>query len=303
MKAKEEVVSDFNELVNMSASELESWLQSDDSNSAGWPKADGSGESVGHDSGRKIVEILKSNPSKEPGNYGDEQVEHMRKVVAYCKRHLAQEEAVNKTKTAAELKKTKSYASLKNWGHDFLKGRDKNTSEQEQTSEANAEGHDNRQKQNVEARGPETREDHDGSGDGEGDILKEDQQGTKRKAAERDDGPYKKRETRKGGSKGEDKASDSRQKEETDDEDSKDFEEDGDADNASTTDAPSEGDTVSWKWGRGKPSGKVVEVNEEKTSITTKNGNEVARDGKPGDPAVVLDTGKTKVIKLAHELD
>ena len=85
MKEKQDVISDFNELVNMTASELESWLKSDDSNSAGWPKSggDGDGESVGHESGRKIVEILKSNPKKDSEKYTDDQVEHMRKVVAY----------------------------------------------------------------------------------------------------------------------------------------------------------------------------------------------------------------------------
>lgn len=109
MKASKEVIADFNEYVNMTASELENWLKSDDSNSAGWPKGSEGGESVGHDSGRRIVEILKSNPSKEPDKYTDEQVEHMRKVAAYCKRHLAQESAGNKDKSPEELKKTKSY--------------------------------------------------------------------------------------------------------------------------------------------------------------------------------------------------
>ena len=83
MKPKEEIITDFNNVVNMTASELETWLKTDDSNSAGWPKDDGSGESVGHDSGRNIVEILKSNPNKDPEKYTDEDVEHMRKVVAY----------------------------------------------------------------------------------------------------------------------------------------------------------------------------------------------------------------------------
>lgn len=40
-----------------------------------------------------------------------------------------------------------------------------------------------------------------------------------------------------------------------------------------------------------------------RTSIETKNGNEVSRDGDPEDPAVVLDTGKSKAIKSAHELN
>lgn len=80
MKDRSDVVSEFNELVNMKASELEEWLKSDDSNSAGWPTGE---ESVGHVSGRKIVEILKANPEKKADQYSDEDVEHMRKVVAY----------------------------------------------------------------------------------------------------------------------------------------------------------------------------------------------------------------------------
>jgi hypothetical protein len=51
----------------MTQSELEEWLQTEDSASSGWSKNDGSGESVGHDSGRRIVEILKKNPDKDPG--------------------------------------------------------------------------------------------------------------------------------------------------------------------------------------------------------------------------------------------
>lgn len=123
MKDNKEVISEFNEYINMTASELEKWLKSEDSNSAGWPKDDGNGdgESVGHDSGRKIVEILQANPDKDPDKYTDDQLQHMRKVASYCKRHLAQEGASNKEKGPEEVKKTKSYASLKNWGHDFLK--------------------------------------------------------------------------------------------------------------------------------------------------------------------------------------
>lgn len=83
MKGKEEVIQDFNDVVNMTSSELEKWLKSSDSESAGWSKDDGSGESVGHDSGRKIIEILKDNPDKKPDEYTDEHIEHMRKVVAY----------------------------------------------------------------------------------------------------------------------------------------------------------------------------------------------------------------------------
>ena len=83
VKDDNEVIKEFNEIVNMTASELEKWLKSNDSQSAGWSKDDGGGESVGHDSGRKIIEILKSNPRKDPEKYTDEQVQHMRKVAAY----------------------------------------------------------------------------------------------------------------------------------------------------------------------------------------------------------------------------
>jgi hypothetical protein len=44
-----------------------------------------------------------------------EDIAHMRKVVAYCKRHLAQEEK------AKQDTNSKSYKSLKNWGHDAQK--------------------------------------------------------------------------------------------------------------------------------------------------------------------------------------
>jgi hemerythrin len=66
-------------------------------------------------SGRKIVAILEKNPEKKPSKYDDEDIDHMRRVVAYCKRHLAQEEKAKRDTDS------KSYKSLKNWGHDPLK--------------------------------------------------------------------------------------------------------------------------------------------------------------------------------------
>lgn len=45
----------------------------------------------------------------------------MHKVVAYCARHLAQEAHMKDEKSPEELRETKSYKSLKNWGHDSLK--------------------------------------------------------------------------------------------------------------------------------------------------------------------------------------
>ncbi|KAK1770381.1 hypothetical protein QBC33DRAFT_264642 [Phialemonium atrogriseum] len=76
----------------MTSQELEDWLKTNESTSSGWSKDDGSGETIGHESGRHIVEILKKNPDKVPSGYDEEDIPHMRKVVSYCKRHLAQEE-------------------------------------------------------------------------------------------------------------------------------------------------------------------------------------------------------------------
>ncbi|EOD49744.1 putative dna-binding protein [Neofusicoccum parvum UCRNP2] len=92
VKDAETVVEEFNELVNMSAKELKDWLGSEESTGSGWSKDDGSGETIGHESGRKIVKILEKNPKKDPEQYDEDDIDHMRKVVAYCKRHLAQEE-------------------------------------------------------------------------------------------------------------------------------------------------------------------------------------------------------------------
>ena len=66
-------------------------------------------------SGREIIEILKKNPKEDPSKYDEEDLGHTRKVVSYNKRHLAQEE---KSKRDAN---SKSYKSLKNWGHDVTK--------------------------------------------------------------------------------------------------------------------------------------------------------------------------------------
>ena len=81
---RQQVIEEFDEAVNMTRKELEEWLQTDESKSVG--QSDGGGESKGHESGRKIVEILGKNKS----DYTDEDVEHMKRVNAYVKRHLGQ---------------------------------------------------------------------------------------------------------------------------------------------------------------------------------------------------------------------
>jgi hypothetical protein len=98
----------FRETVNMAPAELERWLETEESRRVGWKK-DGRGESVGHASGRRIVEIRR----KCKPDLTDDDYRHMRKVVGYVRRHLAQEPANTAT--------SRWRYSLKNWGHDPLK--------------------------------------------------------------------------------------------------------------------------------------------------------------------------------------
>ncbi|BGP57301.1 hypothetical protein JCM8202v2_004941 [Rhodotorula sphaerocarpa] len=109
-KSDEQVIEEFNEYVNMTPDELRNWLETGDSQSAGWSK-DNSGK----------IDILERNPKKDPSKYTDEDLQHMRKVAAYCARHMKQESHMIDEKDDEELEKTKSTRSLRNWGHDPLK--------------------------------------------------------------------------------------------------------------------------------------------------------------------------------------
>src|SRR4028119_2124100 len=79
---RQQTINEFKGSVNMTRKELEDWLQTDESKSVG----QGEGESKGHESGRKIVELLEKNKS----DYTDDDLEHMKKVNSYVKRHLGQ---------------------------------------------------------------------------------------------------------------------------------------------------------------------------------------------------------------------
>jgi hypothetical protein len=81
---RDEALGEFREAVNMSPKELEDWLATDESRSVGQKR--GNGESTGHESGRRIVELLRT----KKGDLTDDDAAHMRKVVGYVKRHLAQ---------------------------------------------------------------------------------------------------------------------------------------------------------------------------------------------------------------------
>ena len=104
-----EVYDEFRSAVNMTAGELEKWLKTEESREVGQKSADGA-ESVGHDSGRKIVKLLHARK----GDLTDADEAHMRKVAGYVHRHLAQ-------RPSGDVSETKWRYSLMNWGHDPLK--------------------------------------------------------------------------------------------------------------------------------------------------------------------------------------
>ena len=108
-KSDDEVRSEFDEAVTMTAKQLEDFLQTDESKSVGQDSGDG--ESKGHESGRRIVEILR----KKKDDVTDDDVDHMRKVVSYVHRHAAQ-------RPKGDVEDTDWRYSLMNWGHDPLDG-------------------------------------------------------------------------------------------------------------------------------------------------------------------------------------
>ena len=110
---KDETYKAFTEAVNMAPGELEKFLDTDDSKRVGWKGDDGkgSGESVGHKSGKRIVEIKRAKKA----DLGDDDYAHMKKVVAYVARHTKQGPAKDKEHSDWRY-------SLMNWGHDPLKG-------------------------------------------------------------------------------------------------------------------------------------------------------------------------------------
>jgi hypothetical protein len=105
---RQQIVDDFQDNVNMTRKELEDWLQTEESKSVG--QSDGGGESEGHESGRKIVEILEKNKS----DYSGDDIDHMRRVVSYVHRHQSQ-------KPSGDVEDSNWRYSLLNWGHDPLK--------------------------------------------------------------------------------------------------------------------------------------------------------------------------------------
>ena len=105
---RQQITTDFDEAVNMTAAEIEKWLDTDESKSVG--QKSGGGESTGHASGRRIVKILR----KKKADLTDSDYAHMKKVHGYVARHAKQ-------RPKGDVEDTDWRFSLMNWGHDPLK--------------------------------------------------------------------------------------------------------------------------------------------------------------------------------------
>jgi hypothetical protein len=102
------VYREFSEAVNMSPGELARWLETDEAKAVG--QRSGGGESVGHASGRRIVDLLR----RRRAELTDRDYAHMRKVIGFVRRHLAQ-------RPRGDVSGSRWRHSLRNWGHDPLK--------------------------------------------------------------------------------------------------------------------------------------------------------------------------------------
>ena len=100
---------EFNRLVNLAPAELKAWLETPQSKAVGMVRR-GETESVGRQSARKILAIL----AAPPADLTDADYRHMKKVIGYCRRHLAQ-------RPWGDITDTRWRWSLMNWGHDPLK--------------------------------------------------------------------------------------------------------------------------------------------------------------------------------------
>lgn len=107
---RSKIAAEFAVAVNMTAEELEEWLRTPESRAVGWKGPDGQRfESVGHASGKRIVEILRTSESR----LCDNDYAHMRKATGFIRRHLAQQ--------PENIVTSRWRYSLMNWGHDPLK--------------------------------------------------------------------------------------------------------------------------------------------------------------------------------------
>jgi hypothetical protein len=100
---------EFDRLVNLSPAELKAWLATDESKKVGMVRR-GETESVGRQSARRILAIR----ARKVDDLTEADYAHMKKVIGYCRRHLAQ-------RPFGDVTSTRWRWSLMNWGHDPLR--------------------------------------------------------------------------------------------------------------------------------------------------------------------------------------
>ena len=96
----------FKQAVNMSPKKLAAWLETPESKEVGFKSTEG-GESVGHGSGRRILDML----GQSQVEFSSEDLAHAKKVIGYIHRHLAQ-------RPSGDIANSRWLYSLMNWGHD-----------------------------------------------------------------------------------------------------------------------------------------------------------------------------------------
>jgi hypothetical protein len=106
----------FDALVNLEPAELRAWLNTPQSHQVGMTRR-GETESVGRQSAKKILAIRATAFS----DLTDADYAHMKKVIGYCRRHLAQRPQA--LRAGGDVTDTCWRWSLMNWGHDPLRGR------------------------------------------------------------------------------------------------------------------------------------------------------------------------------------
>ncbi|HEX9117710.1 MAG TPA: DUF3140 domain-containing protein, partial [Anaerolineae bacterium] len=101
---------EFEALANLDLAELAAWLERPESRKVGMIRR-GELESVGRQSAKKILAIK----AKAVADLTDADYDHMRKVIGYCRRHLAQRP--HAFRTGGDVSNTRWRWSLMNWGH------------------------------------------------------------------------------------------------------------------------------------------------------------------------------------------
>lgn len=104
-----EIRREFDRLTNMTQRELRAWLETPESKKVGTVRK-GETESVGRQSAKKILKIRDSAAA----DLTEADYRHMKKVIGYCRRHLAQ-------RPWGDIMHTRWRWSLMNWGHDPLR--------------------------------------------------------------------------------------------------------------------------------------------------------------------------------------